>query len=185
MEMREAPASDVEAAERLMLTAFRKDLDELLAGRSDPRPRADDDKAIFALADQAVKQYHAATARSTELPRLSAVQYWEIRQRLYVTHSALGPLGELLALDGVEDIHINGTRAAYLEYGDRREALSLAEEGGFDLMLLGTTGPFSSRSRRPASSESTTMWEHMIRLVAAVKRLTMERSCAEGRCDDG
>jgi len=136
MEMREAPASDVEAAERLMLTAFRKDLDELLAGRSDPRPRADDDKAIFALADQAVKQYHAATARSPELPRLSAVQYWEIRQRLYVTHSALGPLGELLALDGVEDIHINGTRAAYLEYGDRREALSLAYSSEDDLTEL-------------------------------------------------
>jgi len=136
MEMREAPTSDVEAAERLMLTAFRKDLDELLAGRSDPRPRADDDKAIFALADQAVKQYHAATARSPELPRLSAVQYWEIRQRLYVTHSALGPLGELLALDGVEDIHINGTRAAYLEYGDRREALSLAYSSEDDLTEL-------------------------------------------------
>src|SRR5438876_9378691 len=136
MEEREASNSEVATAERLMLTAFRKNLDELLAGRSDPRPRADDDKAIFALADQAVKQYHAATARSPELARLSAVQYWEIRQRLYVTHSALGPLGELLALDGVEDIHINGTRAAYLEYGDRREALSLAYSSEDDLTEL-------------------------------------------------
>src|SRR5438132_11157176 len=96
MEMREAPASDVEAAERLMLTAFRKDLDELLAGRSDPRPRADDDKAIFALADQAVKQYHAATARSPELPRLSAVQSWALRDRVYVTLCTLVELGVLL-----------------------------------------------------------------------------------------
>src|SRR5439155_7925569 len=95
-----------------------------------------DDKAIFAHAEQAVKQYHAAKARSPELPRLSAVQYWEIRQRLYVTHSALGPLGELLALDGVEDIHINGTRAAYLEYGDRREALSLAYSSEDELTEL-------------------------------------------------
>jgi pilus assembly protein CpaF len=125
MEQRDAPAAELASAERLMLAAFRKDLDELLAGRPDPRPRSDDDKAIFALADKAVKQYHAATARDPELPRLSPVQFWEIRQRLYVSHSALGPLGELLLVDGIEDIHINGTRAGYLEYGDRREPLPL------------------------------------------------------------
>ena len=125
MEQKEASIVEVASAERLILAAFRKDLDELLAGRSDPRPRPDDDKAIFALADRAVKQYHAATARDPNLAQLSAVQCWEIRQRLYVTHSALGPLGELLALDGVEDIHINGTRGGYLEYGDRRQPLPL------------------------------------------------------------
>ena len=134
MEEREASNSEVATAERLMLTAFRKNLDELLAGRADPRPRADDDKAIFALADQAVKQYHAATARNPDLPRLSAVQCWEIRQRLYVSHSALGPLGQLLAVDGVEDIHINGTRSGYLEYGDRREPLPVTYSSEDDLI---------------------------------------------------
>ncbi|MEA2633846.1 MAG: pilus assembly protein CpaF [Chloroflexota bacterium] len=134
MEEREASDSEVATAERLMLTAFRKNLDELLAGRADPRPRADDDKSIFALADQAVKQYHAATARNPDLPRLSAVQCWEIRQRLYVSHSALGPLGQLLAVDGVEDIHINGTRSGYLEYGDRREPLPVTYSSEDDLI---------------------------------------------------
>jgi pilus assembly protein CpaF len=134
MEEREASNNEVATAERLMLTAFRKNLDELLAGRADPRPRADDDKAIFALADQAVKQYHAATARNPDLPRLSAVQCWEIRQRLYVSHSALGPLGQLLALDGVEDIHINGTRSGYLDYGDRREPLPVTYSSEDDLI---------------------------------------------------
>jgi len=134
MEDHEASNSEVATAERLMLTAFRKNLDELLAGRADPRPRADDDKAIFALADQAVKQYHAATARNPDLPRLSAVQCWEIRQRLYVSHSALGPLGQLLAVDGVEDIHINGTRSGYLEYGDRREPLPVTYSSEDDLI---------------------------------------------------
>src|SRR6266566_2091905 len=134
MEEREASIGEVATAERLMLTAFRKNLDELLAGRADPRPRADDDKAIFALADQAVKQYHAATARNPDLPRLSAVQCWEIRQRLYVSHSALGPLGQLLAVDGVEDIHINGTRSGYLEYGDRREPLPVTYSSEDDLI---------------------------------------------------
>lgn len=123
MQVQDASPSEMATAERLMLAAFRKNLDELLAGRSDPRPRPEDDKAIFALADRAVKQYHAATAHDPSLPRPSPVQCWEIRQRLYVTHSALGPLGELLAIEGVEDIHINGTRSGYLEYGDRREPL--------------------------------------------------------------
>ncbi len=136
MEKREAPAGDMATAERLMLTAFRKNLDELLAGRPDPRPRTEDDKAIFALADQAVKQYHAATARDPNLPQLSPVQCWEIRQRLYVTHSALGPLGELLAIDGVEDIHINGTRAGYLEYGDRRAPLPVTHSSEDELIDL-------------------------------------------------
>jgi len=36
MEEREASNSEVATAERLMLTAFRKNLDELLAGRADP-----------------------------------------------------------------------------------------------------------------------------------------------------
>ena len=108
MQTLEASAEELRRAEDLILQAFRKSLDEYLRGRPDPRPQPSDDRAIFGLADKAVRDYHAATARDSSLARLSQVQYWEIRQRLYVTHGALGPLGELLAIDGVEDIHIDG-----------------------------------------------------------------------------
>jgi pilus assembly protein CpaF len=119
----EASPEAVQNAEQLILPAFRKSLDELLRGRPDPRPQPADDRVIFALADKAIRDYHAATARTESLVRLSKLQYWEIRQRLYVTHSALGPLGELLAIEGVEDIHINGVRGGHLEFGDRTEPL--------------------------------------------------------------
>jgi len=113
----------VRQAETDIRSAFRKDLDDLLRDRADPHNQPSDDRAIFALADKAIRAYHAVTARDPQLPRLSKVQLWEVRQRLYIMHSALGPLGELLAIEGVEDIHINGTRGGYLEFGDHREPL--------------------------------------------------------------
>ena len=120
MDTLEASADEVTQAEAYILPAFQKSLEDLLRERKDPRPQFSDDRAIFGLADKAVRDYHAATARSTTLPQLSQVQLWEIRQRLYIQHSALGPLGELLAKEGVEDIHMNGLDHAYLEYGDPR-----------------------------------------------------------------
>src|SRR5579859_5872673 len=97
----EATADELSQAEAHILPAFQKSLDDLLRERKDPRPQVSDDRAIFGLADKAVRDYHAATARSSSLPQLSQVQLWEIRQRLYIQHSALGPLGELLAKEGV------------------------------------------------------------------------------------
>ena len=132
----DAPVEGVRLAEEHIRPAFRKELDDLLRGRADPRPQPSDDRAIFGLADKAVRDYHAATARSASLPRLSRVQYWEIRQRLYVTHGALGPLGELLAIEGVEDIHINGTRGGYLNFGDRRKPLPYEYASEDDLITL-------------------------------------------------
>ncbi|HXM70299.1 MAG TPA: ATPase, T2SS/T4P/T4SS family, partial [Thermoanaerobaculia bacterium] len=118
------------------LPAFRKSLDEVLRDRQDPRPVPADDRTIFGLADKAVRDYHAATARSSSLPQLSQVQYWEIRQRIYVSHGALGPLGELLAIDGVEDIHIDGADGGYLEYGDHREPLPVTYGSEDELVTL-------------------------------------------------
>src|SRR5207302_3942901 len=51
----EASAEQVRAAEELVLSAFRKSLDEYLKGRQDPRPQPADDRAIFGLADRAVR----------------------------------------------------------------------------------------------------------------------------------
>jgi len=123
MQILEATTDEVRQAETYILPAFQKSLEDLLRERKDPKPQFSDDRAIFGLADKAVRDYHAATARSSTLPQLSQVQLWEIRQRLYIQHSALGPLGELLAKEGVEDIHMNGLDHAYLEYGDHREPL--------------------------------------------------------------
>jgi pilus assembly protein CpaF len=132
----DAPAEAVGRAESRIREAFAKDLDELLRGRQDPHTQASDDQAIFAMADHAIRQYHAATARDQALPRLSKLQYWEIRQRLYIMHSALGPLGELLSIEGVEDIHINGTKGGYLEFGDHREPLPQRYDSEDDLVTL-------------------------------------------------
>ena len=136
MQTLEASAEQVRSAEELILSAFRKSLDEYLQGRLDPRPQPADDRAIFGLADKAVRDYHAATARDQSLAQLSQVQYWEVRQRLYITHGALGPLGELLSIEGVEDIHIDGTDAGYLEFGDRREPLPVKYASEDDLVTL-------------------------------------------------
>src|SRR5215472_5354258 len=120
-----ASPEDVKRAEQLALPAFRKDLEDLLRDRPDLRPQLADDQAIFALADKAVRDYLAAAARNPSLPRLSRVQAMEVRRRLYVTHCPLGPLKELLDKPGVEDVHINGTRGGYLEFGDHREPLPI------------------------------------------------------------
>jgi len=101
----------------------RNALDDLLRQRGLTKPLSTDDRAIWGFADAAVRRYHDATADDPGLPQLSKVQLWEIRQRLYVMHGPLGPLGDLLAIEGVEDIHINGTRGGYLVFGDRREEL--------------------------------------------------------------
>jgi Flp pilus assembly CpaF family ATPase len=132
----DANPDQVRQAEAHILPAFRKSLDEVLRDRQDPRPVPADDRTIFGLADKAVRDYHAATARSSSLPQLSQVQYWEIRQRIYVSHGALGPLGELLAIDGVEDIHIDGADGGYLEYGDHREPLPVTYGSEDELVTL-------------------------------------------------
>src|SRR6266852_5288014 len=136
MQTLDATADEMSQAEAHILPAFQKSLDDLLRERKDPRPQVSDDRAIFGLADKAVRDYHAATARSSSLPQLSQVQYWEIRQRMYVSHGALGPLGELLAIDGVEDIHIDGADGGYLEYGDHREPLPVAYGSEDELVTL-------------------------------------------------
>jgi pilus assembly protein CpaF len=125
MEEVNADPEEVKRAQRTILQAFQRDLEAMLRQRPDVRPQASDDQAIFGLADRAVRDHLAAVTRSTTQPRLSRPQLLEIRRWLYVTHSALGPLGELLAIDGVEDIHINGTRGGYLEFGDHREPLPM------------------------------------------------------------
>jgi len=132
----DASPDQARQAEAHILPAFRKSLDEVLRDRQDPRPVPADDRTIFGLADKAVRDYHAATARSSSLPQLSQVQYWEIRQRIYVSHGALGPLGELLAIDGVEDIHIDGADGGYLEYGDHREPLPVTYGSEDELVTL-------------------------------------------------
>ena len=119
----DADASDVRQAEELILADFRRTLDELLRERDIPKPQPADGDAIFALAEAAVRRYHNATARDPALPRLSRPQYWEIGQRLYITYGPLGPLGELLAIEGVEDIHINGANGGYLVFSDHVEDL--------------------------------------------------------------
>ena len=136
MQAVDASPDQVRQAEAHILPAFRKSLDEVHRDRQDPRPVPADDRTIFGLADKAVRDYHAATARSASLPQLSQVQYWEIRQRMYVSHGALGPLGELLAIDGVEDIHIDGADGGYLEYGDHREPLPVAYGSEDELVTL-------------------------------------------------
>lgn len=123
MEEVNASPEEFKRAEQLILPAFRKDLEDLLRDRPDLRAQPADDQAIFALADKAVRDYLAAAARTPSLPRLSKVQAMEIRRRVYVTHCPLGPLQPLLAIEGVEDVIINGTRGGYLEHGDHREPL--------------------------------------------------------------
>jgi pilus assembly protein CpaF len=124
----------VAQAHQQLLPDFQRDLTLLLRGRADPRPQPADDQAIFALADKAVRGYHAASAGRTDRPQLSSSQLLELRRWLYVTHSALGPFSELLKLPGVEDIHINGARSGYLDYGDHREPLPVRYESEEELI---------------------------------------------------
>src|ERR1700687_5654546 len=136
MQTLDATADEMSQAEAHILPAFQKSLDDLLRERKDPRPQVCDDRAIFGLADKGVRDYHAATARSSSLPQLSQVQLWEIRQRLYIKRGALGPLGKLLAREGVENIHRNGLDHGSLEYGDHREPLPASFESEEDLISI-------------------------------------------------
>ena len=123
MEQPEASREQVALAEETIRADFQTALNDLLSPRGLTRPLSTDDPAIWGFADAAVRRYHDATAHDPGLPQLSKVQLWDIRQRLYVMHGPLGPLGDLLAIDEVEDIRISGTRGGYLVFGDRLEGL--------------------------------------------------------------
>ena len=120
---RDATPEAVLRAEDIIRQRYRADLADLLKAASANPRAAGEDRARAALAEKAVRDYHAETARNPDLPELSRVQYVQLQHRLYIAHSPLGPLGDLLEIEGVEDIHINGTSGGYLEYGDHREPL--------------------------------------------------------------
>jgi Flp pilus assembly CpaF family ATPase len=117
----DATPDQVKKAEEVMRQRYRRDLDDHLRDR--PAGASHDDRVRAALAEKTVREYHAQTAHDPDLPQLSRMQYLKIQHRLYIAHSPLGPLGDLLEIEGVEDIHINGTRGGYLEFGDHREPL--------------------------------------------------------------
>jgi pilus assembly protein CpaF len=131
-----ASEEEVARAEQEMRTVFLRDYEDLLRGRANLRPQASDDQAIFGFADRAVHEYLRAMASNPALPRLSRVQLMEIRRSLYVSHTALGPLGELLAIPAVEDIHIHGAQGGYMEYGDHREPLPVRYQSEEELIQL-------------------------------------------------
>ena len=132
----DASPEDVARAGQEIRAIFLRDFEDLLRGRNNLRPQASDDQAIFGLADRAVHEYLRAMAGNPALPLLSRVQLMEIRRQLYVTHTALGPLGPLLAIEGVEDIHIHGPQGGYLEYGGHREPLPVRFESEEELIQL-------------------------------------------------
>ena len=101
----EASAEQVRGAEELILSAFRKSLDEYLQGRLDPRPQPADDRTIFGLADKAVSDYHAATARDQSLAQPSPVPYWGVLPRPHTTHRTPHPLRAGLSLAAREPPH--------------------------------------------------------------------------------
>jgi pilus assembly protein CpaF len=136
MEHPEASRQQVALAEEVIRADFQAALDDLLRQRGLTKPLSTDDPAIWGFADAAVRRYHDATADDPGLPQLSKVQLWEIRQRLYVMHGPLGPLGPMLAIEGVEDIHINGPRGGYLVFGDRRENMPLRWDSEEQLIEL-------------------------------------------------
>lgn len=123
MEQPEASREQVALAEETIRADFQTALNNLLRPRGLTRLLSTDDPAIWGFAHAAVRRYHDATAHDPGLPQLSKVQLWDIRQRLYIMHGPLGPFGDVLAIDEVEDIHISGTRSGYLVLGDRLEGL--------------------------------------------------------------
>ena len=123
MDEKEASPEEVARAEEIIRTDFQAALDQFLRLRSLTRPQASDDRAIYGFAEAAARRYHNATGYDPSLARLSNVQLWEIRQRLYLMHGPLGPLGDLLVIEGVEDIHIHGTGGGFLVFGDHRQVL--------------------------------------------------------------
>jgi pilus assembly protein CpaF len=126
MEEMNASPEDVERAQRVILQAFRRDLEDLLRQRPDLGPEPSDEQPIFGLADKAIRDYVAAAAGSPDLPRLSRPQLVEVRRWLYLAHTARGPFSDLLAIPGAEDVHINGTRGGHVDFGDHREPLPVA-----------------------------------------------------------
>src|SRR5262249_47474715 len=110
-------------AEEGIPTDFQAALDEFFPLRGLTPPHASDDRATYGVSGAAARRYHNATGYDPSLPKLSNVQLWEIRQRLYLMHGPLGPLGDLLVIEGVEDIHIHGTGGGFLVFGDHREEL--------------------------------------------------------------
>jgi pilus assembly protein CpaF len=132
----QASQEDVARATQEIRTIFQRDYEELLRGRARLRPEPSDDQAIYGFADRAVHEYLRAMATNPALPLIARVQLMEIRRELYLTHTALGPLGPVLKIEGVEDIHIHGPRGGYLEFGDHREPLPLQFESEEELIQL-------------------------------------------------
>lgn len=132
----DASPQELARAEDQIRTIFSRDYEDLLRGRVDLRPQPSDDQAVFGFADRAVHEYLRAMATNPALPRLSRVQLMEIRRHLYVTHTALGPLSDLLAIEGVEDVHIHGAQGGWLEYGDHREPLPVSFDSEGELIQL-------------------------------------------------
>jgi pilus assembly protein CpaF len=135
-EERNVSLEEVTRAAKEIRAIFLRDYEELLRGRTDPRPQPSDDRAVAGFADRAVHEYVRAMAANPQLPLVTRVQLMEIRRELYLTHTALGPLGPLLAIEGVEDIHLHGHRAGYLEFGDHREPLPISFESEEELIQL-------------------------------------------------
>lgn len=119
----DARPDEVATAEDVIRESFRRDLLDHVSSEGQPDDGAIADRARAALAEKAVSEYIARTADDPALPRLSRLQYLQVRHRLYIAHGPLGPLGDLLQIEGVEDIHINGTRGGELDFGDHTEPL--------------------------------------------------------------
>jgi Flp pilus assembly CpaF family ATPase len=123
MDEREGSPEEVVRAEEIIRDDFQASLDEFLRQRGLTRPEPSDDRAIYGFAEAAARRYHNATAYDPALPKLSNVQLWEIRQRLYLMRGPMGPLADLLSIQEVEDIHIHGTGGGFLVFGDHKEEL--------------------------------------------------------------
>jgi hypothetical protein len=120
MEQPEASREQVALAEETIRADFQTALNDLLRPRGLTRPLSTDDPSIWGFADAATTTPRLTIRGCLSSPRSSS---GDIRQRLYVMHGPLGPFGDLLAIDEVEDIHISGTRGGYLVFGDRLEGL--------------------------------------------------------------
>jgi len=127
----DAAPEEVRRVEETVRPLFARDLLDWKRQHPDGELSKEGDDARMALAEKAVRDYHARTADDASLPRVSRVQYLRIQHRLYIAHSPLGPLGDLLELEDVEDIHIDGTRGGRLVYADRTEPLPVrfADQG--------------------------------------------------------
>ena len=118
---------DVARAESEVTRAFRCGYQDLVRGRPEARPRPSDDQAVFALADQVVRECERRMSEEPSLPRLSRAQLVGVRQRLFLAHSALGPLAEMLSLPAVEDVVIASSPRGWLEFRPHRPASAPSE----------------------------------------------------------